>query len=332
MSQILNIFYEEPNHDRWLKYDRYPRQMVRRLIRGKSKPGGVMMVALELMKGLDILKVPYRFNDYNYAKKNPYELICVIGKPHLIFEKRFKNPIIFGAGVFSHPLVCPNFFDDYPNVKKMLVPGEWMRLMCQPFYKNKVESWAVGIDTDKWSPEFKKNALSIDFLIYDKIRWERPLYEKELLNPIIVELKSQGLSHHTILYGSYTHEDLIDRLSVSKAVIFLCEHETQGIAYQQILSTGTPILAWDQEGYWKDPSFFPHLVKYKPVSAVPYWDNNCGIKFKDLKDFKESLALFMSKLNTFSPRTYILKNLTLALCAQHYVNIVKAVNEDITNS
>lgn len=327
MSLTLNIFYEEPKHDRWFKYDRYPREIIRRILRGKARPGGVMMVALELMHGLDLLKIPYRFNDYKYAKKNPNELIGVIGKPHLIFEKRFKNPILFGAGVFSHPIDCPDLFTLYPNVKKMLVPGPWMEEMCKPYYHDQVMAWPVGIDTEKWSTKIKEGKQNVDFLIYDKIRWENGKYQEALLDPIINQLKEKGLSYHYIKYGSYKPSDLINELSVCKAVIFLCTHESQGIAYQQILSTNTPILAWDRGGYWQDPSYYPDLVKYEPVSSVPYWDERCGIKFKGEEDFPSVLEHFNQKLQqqAFSPRAYILENLTIEISAQKYVDIYKSL-------
>lgn len=329
MSLTLNIFYEEPNPDRWIKYDRYPREFIRRIVRGKTRPGGVMMVALELMRGLDLLKIPYRFNDYQYAKKHPNELIGVIGKPHLIFEKRFKNPILFGAGVFSHPIDCPDLFEKYPNVKKMLVPGPWMETMCKPYYHDKVKAWPVGIDSEKWSDQIKEEKLSVDFLIYDKIRWENDKYQDDLLEPLIQKLKEKGLTYHYIKYGSYIPTDLINELRICKAVIFLCTHESQGIAYQQILSTNTPILAWDRGGYWQDPSYFPDRVKYEPVSSVPYWDERCGLKFEGKNDFPNVLKAFLSKLenNEFEPRAYILANLTLKICAQKYVDIYKSLNE-----
>ncbi|WP_316804875.1 glycosyltransferase [Pedobacter nototheniae] len=330
-SHPINLFYEEPNPDRWIKYDRYPRQIIRSLVRRKPRPGGVMMIALELMKGLDLLKMPYRFNDYKYARKHPNELICIIGKPHLIFEKRFKNPILFGAGTFSHPIECPDFFTKYPNVKKMLVPGPWMEKMCKPYYGDQVCAWPVGIDSEKWSPEIKQQHKSIDFLIYDKFALANQINNEQFLLPILKILDSYNLNYKIIRYGSYTHDDLINDLAIAKAAIFLSNHETQGIAYQQILATGTPILAWDEGGYWKDPSFYPELVKYKSVSSVPYWDDTCGVKFKDLSNFKSSLDLFLSKIETFSPRSYILKNLTLEISAQAYINIVQAVNENITN-
>jgi len=43
----LNIFYEEPDPDRWFLYDRYPRKVIRRIFRGKQRPGGQTRVFLE---------------------------------------------------------------------------------------------------------------------------------------------------------------------------------------------------------------------------------------------------------------------------------------------
>ncbi|MBD1394716.1 glycosyltransferase [Mucilaginibacter sp. ZB1P21] len=319
----LNIFYREPNPDRWLKFDRYPRQLIRRIIRGRPRPGGVMMVALELLKGLDILKIPYRFNDFKYICKHPNELACIIGKPQLLFDKKWKNPILFGAGVFSHPKDCPDLFDKYPNVKKILVPGDWMQQMFEKYYGSKVVTWPVGIDTQKWHQGIKAADKRFDFLIYDKIRWKHNHYNDTLVKPIKDHLSLSGKTFSTIKYGAYTHAELMQKISVSEAVIFLCEHETQGLAYQQILSTNTPILAWDRGGMWQDPSYYPDKVKFEPVSSVPYWDKRCGVKFTDATNFISGLRTFINKQQNleFAPRDYILKNLSLEVCAQKYVDI-----------
>jgi hypothetical protein len=318
----INIFYSEPNPDRWIKYDRYPRQLIRCLIRGKHKPGGQMMVALELMKGLDKLKIPYRFNDYNYAKKHPHELIGVIGKSHLIFEKKFKNPILFGASVFSHAIDSPDLLQKYSNIKEVLVPGEWMRKMFEPYYGSKVKAWPVGINTDKWSPKIKEE-IKYDFLIYNKIRWQKTYFKEQLVEPIEQTLTKNNLTFTSIVYGEYKHEDLLEKLAKSKAVIFLCEHETQGLAYQQILATNTPILAYDQQDFWLDPYYYPEKVKFGPVSSVPYWDNRCGVKFKKIEEFEVKLLEFVFKKNDnqLKPLDYILENLTLEKCAQEYYQI-----------
>ena len=110
-------------------------------------------------------------------------------------------------------------------------------------------------------------------------------------------------------------------------MIFLCEHETQGFAYLQALACGVPILAWDDEGYWRDPGFYPDRVQFKPVRSVPYWDARCGVRFRGIEEFDARLDKFLDKLNRgeFAPRDYILENLTLEECARRYVEHYRQV-------
>lgn len=330
-NSTLNIFYEEPDPDRWFAYDRYPRKIIRRILRGKQRPGGVMMVALELMHGLDKIGVSYRFNDYRYINKHPDEIACIVGKPHLLDKYNWKNPIIFGAGIFSHPIEDPFLLEKHPTIKKILVPGPWMKEAFDPYYGSTIVAfWPVGIDTDNWNTHLKNETLTTDFLIYDKIRWEHSKFKNELIEPIISELQKRKLSFDLIKYGNYTHDELKDKLARCKAVIFLCEHETQGLAYQQILATGTPILAWDRGGYWQDPYYYPHKVKYGPVTSVPYWDTRCGKKFSDIAHFINVLPSFMNEINLFNPREFIIQNLTLETAALKYMDIFKEVQAQLS--
>jgi glycosyltransferase involved in cell wall biosynthesis len=325
--KTLNLFYSEPDPDRWFKYDRYPRKIIRRIIRGKERPGGVMTAAINLMKGFDRLGISYRFNDYQYIKKHPEEIACIVGKDQLIFDRKWKNPILFGTGTYSHPIECPDLFEKYPHVKFMVVFGEWMRKMFEPYYGNKVSACPVGIDTAAWLPNNEPK--TYDFLIYDKIRWNYNKELNELINPIKTILDKHGLTYQFITYGNYTHDELHAKIKASRSVIFLCEHETQGIAYQQILATNTPILAWDRGGYWQDPYYYPHQVKYQPVSSVPYWDERCGTKFTDAGDFEEKLISFTDKLPQLNPREYIVENLTLEKCAERYLAIYQQLEAEL---
>jgi len=321
----LNLFYAEPDPDRWLPLDRYPRKWIRRVVRGETRPGGVMMVALNLMKGLDRLHIPYRFNDHRYIGRHPEEIACVIGKPHLLEQYPWKNPVVFGAGIFPHPSDDPDLLKRHPNIKKILVPGDWMAEMFTPFYGDKVMAWPTGIDTREWAPAPAGNK-SIDFLVYDKIRWERDQYLPELLQPLLGKLNRHSLSYQVLRYGAYAPEDLKTGLARAKAVLFLCEHETQGLAYQQILASGVPVLAWDRGGFWQDPAYYP-AIKFGPVSSVPYWSDDCGIKFISIADFDEKLSEFtdIQSRNKFDPRSYILNNLTLEKCAESYLKIIRSI-------
>lgn len=326
---MLNLFYKEPDPDRWFPYDRYPRRIIRRIIRGEPRPGGQKMVYLNLKKGLDRLGIQYRDNDFRYIRKHPDELACIIGKPNVLFERDWQNPVLFGASVFSHPLACPDLFEQYP-VRKILVPGPWMREMCVPYYgEERVEAWPTGIDTKEWKPSNPDSEKPVDVFIYDKVRWDHEEFEETLIQPIRDGLNRHGLVFEEIRYGYYEPTELADKLARSKACIFLCEHETQGIAYQQMLSSGVPLFAWDRGGYWQDPSYFPDRLKFKPVTSVPYWDGRCGMKFKDAKEFDERFGTFWERLNAgeFAPRQYILENLTLEKCAMSYKKIASNVKE-----
>lgn len=323
---MLNLFYAEPDLDRWFPYDRHPRRLLRRMLRGVPRPSGQMRVFLNLCAGLHNLDIAYRVNDFKFAKQNPSSLACIIGKPFLLDEVEWKNPILFGAAVYSHPIDDPHLLDRL-RVKKILVPGPWMEEMCKPYWGNTVKSWPVGIDTNLWQPVLSTQK-STDILLYDKVLWEHDRLEETLIEPIRRHLKKRGLSFEEIRYGYYQEVDFKEALSRCKGMIFLCEHETQGIAYQQALACGVPIIAWDRGGPWCDPAYYPSKVNFAPVSSVPYWDERCGMKFTSIDEFGEKVDAFWDALSSFSfnPRDYILENLTLEKSARAYLNFTRELS------
>jgi glycosyltransferase involved in cell wall biosynthesis len=323
---VLNLFYEEPDEDRWLPFDRYPRRIVRRVWRGEPEIGGHKRISLNLCAGLERLGVRYRLNDYDHARRNPHELVCIIGKAQVLDKVEWKSPILFGAAVFSHPLDDPRLFERLP-VRKVLLPGVWMKEMWRPYWDDSVAVWPVGIDTDRWQPR-AAGEKPFDVLLYDKVRWDHERYEASLIEPIRGRLRQAGRSFREIRYGFYRESEFLSALAECRAMIFLCEHETQGIAYQQALAAGVPILAWDRGGYWRDPAYFPDKVKFQPVTSVPYWDERCGRTFAAIEAFDDAWRRFWDEFQSgrYEPRAYILENLTLERCAQHYLRHVQSVS------
>jgi glycosyltransferase involved in cell wall biosynthesis len=290
------------------------------------------MVYLNLLKGLNRLDIPYRTNDFRRARRHPEELACVVGKPHVLDKYDWENPILFGASAFPHPIDCANLFKEYP-VERFLVPGPWKKKMCEPYYgKDRVSVWPVGIDTEEWRPRVPNSEKDERILLYDKVRWRHDYFESTFIGPIREKIEQENIEIDTLRYGSYRPPDLKEALRRCKAVVFLCEHETQGIAYQQMLASGVPIFAWDRGGYWQDPEYFPDRVRYRPVTSVPYWDERCGTKFEDLSAFNNHFAPFWKRVQAerFSPREYIAENLTLEKCARQYVDIAENVSRENT--
>lgn len=322
---MLNLFYEEPDGDRWFFGDRYPRRLVRRIVRGRPPIGGQKRVFLNLCAGLDRIGQPYRVNDYRYLRRHPDELACVVGKPHVLDKMRGANPILFGSAIFSHPVDDPDLFRRLP-VRLMLVPGEWVRRMHAPFYGDRVVVWPTGVDVDLWQPTDDVGK-DLDVLLYDKIRWEHERFVKTLIGPIENLLASRKLRFESIRYGHYRENDFRQLLGRSRAMIFLCEHESQGFAYLQALSCGVPILAWDRGGEWQDPTYYPHHERFGPVTSVPYWDQRCGLKFADSLEFSQRFEDFWAGVlgRRFRPRDYVVENLTLEGCSRQYVELAGRV-------
>lgn len=324
MAPTLNLFYAEPDPDRWLPLDRYPRRVVRRIVRGRPRPGGQKLVFLNLRRGLDRLGVPYRVNDWKHQRRHPAELSCVLGKRFLLDAAPWEGPLLVGPAVLDHPLDDPRLFERLP-VRRLVVPGEWMRRMCEPAYGDRVHAWPAGIDTDAWAPapDAEKD---IDVLVYDKITWRREELESTLVAPVHAALARRGLRVATLRYGSYREQEYRALLRRARSMVFLCRHETQGIGYQQALASGVPLLAWEGSGTWQDPDYYPHRVRFAPVSAVPYFDERCGMRFQSASELPERLDEFLAALagGLFAPRDYVLENLTLERCALEYVRHAEA--------
>ena len=327
-SYPLHLFYEEPDPDRWVKNDHLPRRWIRRLLRGAPRPGGVKRWFLNLRAGLDEIGAQYRINDYRSLRRNPDTPALVIGKPQVIAQIPAGHPILFGPGVDDHPTKAD--FWERPDICRLVIPCDWFAKMYQRDLPRPIpiSIWPAGIDTKRWAPP--KSALPdrSAVLIYDKIRWDRAAYQASLINPINQTLRANGHEVISLRYGYYREEDYQSALQRVGAMVFLCEHETQGFAYLQALASDVPIIAWDRGGFWQDPQLYPDRVCYEPVTSVPYWTPQCGERFSAPAAWPATFDHFQRNLAAakYQPREYVIRELNLAKQAQAYLEIVQQVS------
>jgi hypothetical protein len=324
MSRLCLYYKPEPAQNRWIKGDRFVRPLARRVLRAPPVLGGVDKVFVNLCLGLDKISVKYEVN-LPFAEIRSDDRIGILGRGRTCLEGYEKaNPLVAGIGLMTHPSEWPTLCEDYP-VAKYLQHSAWTNEIYQSYFGDRCEIWPVGIDTSACKPNgFTK---AVDFLIYDKIHWQRERVSRELLGPIRRTLRSKGFSFEEIRYGSYRPADYSSALGRCRAMIFLCEHESQGLAYQECLSCDVPILAWDQ-GQYLDPNRFSWGVPDIPATSVPYWDERCGLKFKDASEFTVRLDEFLDRQSGggFAPRDYVVENLTLEKCARRFLAIIDAAN------
>jgi hypothetical protein len=249
--------------------------------------GGVDKVFHNLCLGLDSLGVQY-FTNLPFKELKSDDRVGVLGRGHYSLQGYDRpNPIVAGVALMTHPGEWPTLCDDYP-VKRYLQPSAWANDIYRPYFGDRCGIWPVGIDTDNWLPQ-PDNHKDIDLLIYDKVMWNREVV-KPPLSAVITDFASRKkLAVETVVCGNYTEPEYRGLLGRSRGMIFLCEHESQGLAYQECLSSGVPVLAWDQ-GHYLDPNRFAWGQPNIAATSVPYFDDRCGERFKGLEDFDRGSA------------------------------------------
>jgi len=211
--------------------------------------------------------------------------------------------------------VLPSEYDPLVWKKKrnIVTPSKWMRdkYRTQLDSKHNVYIWPVGIDTNHFVPGQKDK--KIECLIYYKfapLGISRGVNLKKLLRKLI----DDNIIFKEIIYGKYDEKELIGVAQSSQFCVVISGTETQGIAYQEILSMNVPMYVID---YNITHQFKPN--ECPGATSAPYFDDRCGIKHSDLSRFDE----FLDRINEFSPREYILENLTLKKCASEYLSLLE---------
>jgi hypothetical protein len=321
MSRLCLYYRLEPERDRWIFGDRFVRPTIRRVIRGKPRPGGVDKVFINLCLGLDRLGIDYEVN-LPFCRLDPNDRVGVLGRGRWALQGYDRpNPIVAGIGLMTHPSEWPTLCEDYPVVA-YLQHSEWARNVYKPYFGERCRIWPVGIDTRSWCPSSSRQR-EFQFLIYDKLMWDREALAARLLDPIRRELQRRDLSYRELRYGAYDEATYKAALQSCASMIFLSGHESQGLAYQECLASGVPVLAWDP-GSCGDPNRFAWGQPEIPATSVPYFDERCGLRFSDAREFSAKLTEFLdlAQRRAFAPREYVLAQLSLERCSAHFVEIL----------
>ncbi len=297
------LFYEK---QKWDYVENYSRRSV----------SGFYAWYLLLVKALKNEGYRVHENDYELASANPNYPIGIVGTPHIISNWKLSNPAIIGPSMYDNPAQNPQLMKDR-RFRYYILTCDWLKKVFEKTYKGKCILWHAGISTDEWK-DTKNEKKEIDILIYNKIRWGKESIPSLVLDPIKRYLISKRLKYYELKYGDVTHEEYRELLKKSKAMIFLCEHETQGMAYQEALASNVPLIAWDH-GWWSDPVWQAYSEKPIPATSVPMFSNKCGEKFKMASEFPAVFEKFWKNLSNYKPRDYVKKELSLKESAKLYV-------------
>ncbi|MBP2293373.1 glycosyltransferase [Azospirillum rugosum] len=319
-DQLVLLFFKDFETDRFFQGDRYLKRVVRplyNLMHHKQKVSGYKMVLKLLVKALKEQGCEVRVNDHRTAARLPGHPVGLIGYPHILQGWSLPNPALLGPSLFDHPLEAPQLMRD-PRFKGYLTLADWHHRMFKAHYGDVCARFLTGIDTDAW-PDLSAHPKTTDVLVYDKIRWNHEEMRRTLTEPVLRHLEMRGITYELVRYKEYDYAGFKRMLARSRSLVFLCEHETQGLAYQEAMASNLPVLAWDN-GFWMDPRrprFEPEPV---PASSVPYFDEAlCGSRFHNADAFPAAFDAFWERLGTYQPRRYVEEHLSLGRSAVQYL-------------
>lgn len=281
-------------------------------------PSGQKKVVDNLIKGLDQIGYPYVLNKSLGAcarlwiHDDRVALQCLKSLSSDI--KVVAGPIL---GVLPQQLPAGV---DWTRVL-YIQPSEWARAFWQfcGFDFCPVAVWPVGIDTDEFQPrQFKKDIV----LVYAKQRHPEELAQVEQT------LQSKKLAYVVLKYPGYIEADYKTLLQRARYCIWLGRQESQGIALEEGLSSGVPMLICDVNrfGQWyasfREMSLFSSVQNdFTGVTSAEYFDTSCGLKIQELDRLSEAVDQMEATYLEFRPREYIITHLALDKQARAFVNL-----------
>ena len=151
----------------------------------------------------------------------------------------------------------------------------------------------------------------IDCLVYFKKRSDSELHMLEEI------LEKNKLTYKVLKYGHYKNSTLEKLAKNCSFGIILDKTESQGFAIQNLMSLNLPLLVWDY-----NINIYENIML--EGTTVPFWDSNCGIKFKNKAELISVLPKFLENIHNFSPANFIKENLTYEIFRQ---NLNKCLND-----
>ena len=268
---------------------------------------GPHKVVDNLIKSLNQEKIDYAINEEKYEHNFLVQYDATAHEKHSEIE---QDTTIVGPQVWMFDGYGQFLIENQNYYKKIIAPSQWVKdkfINKFSLPEDKVAVWPVGIE------EFNNiREVNYDCLIYFKRR------DQSELDAVKKFLVSNGLSYRMVEYGTYGEDGFKQLVNSAKFCFLINGTESQGIAVQEIMSMGVPIIAWDIKE-WLDQGEAYRV----PATSIPYWDERCGEVFFNIDDLEVTFSKFYATLDQYDPKAFIKDNLSFECSVKTLLDILR---------
>lgn len=276
----------------------------------KNKTGIILL--------LEYLNLEYKF--CNISEVNKFIIdYDVIFFAHTSFDSSLfpKKKFIFGPGFSVFPnnrlLNINNIYKNSIYIQpSKWVADDWKKRNVENVIK--VKEFPFPVEIERFKPSNNENKTEV-FIYFKRRKTSELNFIKDFLN-------NKKISYKIFDYvNKYKEEDYIQCLQNAKFGIVVDAHESQGFAIEEALSCNVPLIVWNVTFMSQEEGAnYPNI----PCSNISYWDERCGEFFYREEEFEDTYNKFMSKIDTYKPREYILEHLSPEKCSERFVDLINS--------
>jgi hypothetical protein len=271
--------------------------------------------ALSLYKNIQFYSISH-ISDLDQLDLSQYD--CVYSPSNTINASKYPGiKFIFGPHFSVFPEEHQMAVINAPNAV-YIQPSEWAAQVWRdsPYCRGiTIKSVPFAVDIHRFCEVRPANERNQVFVYYKS---RNPVEIQFVLNI----LQKHGIVGKLFQYGKYKETEYLSYLQQSKYGIWVGIHESQGFAVEEALSTNVPLLVWDVKSMNQE-----YGINYDdiPATVLPYWDDRCGEVFFEGHEFESKLRVFLSKLDTYRPRDYIVEHLSPEVCEKHLIKTIQDI-------
>ena len=276
--------------------------------------GGHYGVTRSLLRGLNLLGVSYNYNpQFEWQFASHVHVLCGSNTLAYAIKLKRRKKIFLSAG--PNISILPSWDKDLlaaTEVDLCVVPGNWVKTHYEkdcPKLIGRIQCWPAGVDETYWDPGCSESDRR-NVLVYSKTL-DSPLHS------VLDLLRKRSVKHTVIRYGDYTTEEYRAELQNARCAIFLSKSESQGIALGESWAMDVPTFVWN-------PGRFSYNgFEFLGVSACPYLSKRTGIAWESTSELELIFDAFWHGETKFSPRSWLLENMTDRISAENFLHITK---------